>query len=311
MPVTTVLKDSTGSIWIDLANPTTDELREIEKKFSLHPSSVEDCLDPTHLPKCEKIENLWFFILRVFDDQSGNHADTAQELTRKVALFIGPKFLITIHRSELPFLKSIISNFTLSSQLNIESPTNLSQIFFEIVSRGLNTYNTPLENGLQLLSHMENLVFLQQTSDSELIKNAYYLKSRIFIIKRMVRMISDSWSKFTFSNKDSEPWLQEILDTTDDLLFYSEDLIETTHQLMNLHISLQSQRTNEVMRVLTVFSVIFMPLNLIAGIYGMNFEFMPELKSPYGYPIILGTMAVVAGTVSLWIVKRGWLGSKY
>ncbi len=122
-------------------------------------------------------------------------------------------------------------------------------------------------------------------------------------------MISDSWSKLTLTSPESSPWMQEIRDTTDDLLFYCEDLIETTHQLMNLYISLQSQRTNEVMRVLTVFSVIFMPLNLIAGIYGMNFEFMPELKNPYGYFLTLATMALIAGAVSYWIVKKGWLQS--
>lgn len=307
MSITTVIKDTTGNIWLDLSNPTHDELREIAVKYSLHPSSVEDCLDPTHLPKGERIENMWFFILRVFDENSGTHADTVQELTRKVAIFVGPQFVITIHRTDLSFLKSCSEYYQQQFKSSEDKPLNIQQIFFDIVSRGLNTYHPPLEKGMDLLAQMENQVFLQRRSDTELIQDAYFLKSRIFIIKRMVRMVSDSWTKLTVTNPDAGPWMQEIRDTYDDLLFYCEDLIETIHQLLNLHISLQSQRTNEVMRVLTVFSVVFLPLNLIAGIYGMNFEFMPELKNPYGYPLTLGLMAFVAGSVALWVVKRGWL----
>ncbi len=292
---------------MDVSYPHPEELRELAQQFALHPSSVEDCLDPTHLPKVERIGNTWFFILRMFDPQSDPRADTVQELTRKVAIFIGPQFLISIHRTELGFLKKIVESYENHSDVDPEKPLNIQQIFFEIIARGLETYGPPLDHGMELLAHMENQVFLQHQTGAEVIQHAYYLKSKIFIIKRMVRMVSDSWTKFTAFNADAGPWLQEIRDTTDDLMFYCEDLIETTHQLMNLHISLESQRTNEVMRVLTVFSVIFLPLNLIAGIYGMNFDFMPELKHPYGYPLALGLMILVAGSVAFWIVRRGWL----
>lgn len=315
MSVRTVIKDTEGTLWIDLCNPSPEELREIATQFALHPSSVEDCLDPTHLPKVERIDANWFFILRVYDEQAGPQADTVQELTRKVALFLGPQYMISIHRTELPFLRSLMNQYGPYSEVigqvtTLNKQLHLQQLFFDMVSRGLSTYQAPLDVGLESLGPMENQVFLQQSANTAVIQSAYYLKSRVFIIKRMVRMISDSWAKISFANPEASPWLQEIRDTTDDLLFYCEDLLETTHQLMNLHLSLQSHKTNEVMRILTVFSVIFMPLNLIAGIYGMNFEFMPELKSPNGYFITLGVMAFVAAAVSIWIVKRGWLGER-
>ncbi|MEY4616748.1 MAG: hypothetical protein RJB66_1708 [Pseudomonadota bacterium] len=314
MSTRSVIKDSEGLIWIDLINPSREELAEVARQFGLHPSSVDDCLDPSHLPKVERIDNHWFFILRVFDEHSGLESDTVQELTRKVALFLGPQHIISIHRTELSFINGLIESLgakgALGSTVELKRPLQLQQLFFELISRGLNTFNPPLDLGLEQLSKMENQVFLQQTSSTELIRSAYFLKSRVFIIKRMVRMISDGWTKVSFATQEATPWMQEIRDTTEDLLFYCEDLLETTHQLMNLHLSLQSHRTNEVMRILTVFSVIFLPLNLIAGIYGMNFEFMPELKSAYGYPLTLILMAVVAGSVAVWIVKKGWLGER-
>lgn len=314
MSIRTIVKDSEGLIWLDLTNPTIEELKEVAAQFGLHPSSVEDCLDPSHLPKVERIDNHWFYILRVFDEHSGLESDTMQELTRKVALFLGPQHIISIHRSELAFINGLIESFgakgSVGSSIALPRPLPLQQVFFEIISRGLNTYNPPLDQGMEQLSKMENQVFLQQTSSTELIRSAYFLKSRVFIIKRMVRMISDGWTKVSFASPEANPWMQEIRDTTEDLLFYCEDLLETTHQLMNLHLSLQSHRTNEVMRILTVFSAIFLPLNLIAGIYGMNFEFMPELKNPWGYPLTLILMAIIAGSVAVWIVKKGWLGER-
>ncbi len=76
---------------------------------------------------------------------------------------------------------------------------------------------------------------------------------------------------------------------------------------MNLYMSFAAQKTNDVMKVLTIFSVFFMPLTFIVGIYGMNFEFMPELKQKWGYPIVLIVMAIVTGVIYQWFRKKKWL----
>jgi magnesium transporter len=98
------------------------------------------------------------------------------------------------------------------------------------------------------------------------------------------------------------------------LYFHTDELAESINALLSLHLSLASQRTNEasqrtneVMRVLTIFSVFLLPLNVITGIYGMNFEHMPELKWAWGYPFALVTMCTVMMVVYLWFRKRGWL----
>jgi magnesium transporter len=103
-------------------------------------------------------------------------------------------------------------------------------------------------------------------------------------------------------------------DLVDRYYFYADDNLEIMTVLLNLHLSISSQmtneasfRTNEVMRVLTVFSIFFLPLNFIAGLYGMNFENMPELKEPHGYFIILTIMGIVAVSLYLWMYRQGWL----
>ena len=103
-------------------------------------------------------------------------------------------------------------------------------------------------------------------------------------------------------------------DFVDRLLFYAEEINENVTMLLSLHLSLSSHqtnvasfRTNEVMRVLTVVSIFFLPLNFIAGLYGMNFEYMPELKDPNGYYYILGIMGIVSGGLFYWMYRKGWM----
>ncbi|MNL13127.1 Magnesium transport protein CorA [compost metagenome] len=106
----------------------------------------------------------------------------------------------------------------------------------------------------------------------------------------------------------------EIRESLEKLIFYVEDNQEEITGLLSLHLSLMSQktneasyRTNEIMRVLTVVSIFFLPLNFITGMYGMNFENMPELHEPNGYYIIIGIMGIVAVFISTWIYKKGWV----
>ncbi len=110
------------------------------------------------------------------------------------------------------------------------------------------------------------------------------------------------------------PDFQNADEMIDNLFFYADEVSESIASLMNLHISLQSQktneasrRTNEVMRVLTLFSCFFLPINFIASIYGMNFKYMPELDHEYGYYSALGVMLTVALGIFVWFRRKGWL----
>ena len=98
-------------------------------------------------------------------------------------------------------------------------------------------------------------------------------------------------------------------DTLENVLRLTDAIDQQRDQLLNVkdtYLSVISQRTNEIMKVLTLFSAIMLPLTFIAGIYGMNFEHMPELSSRYGYFVVLGAMAVVAAAMVVWFRRRNW-----
>lgn len=99
--------------WIDIINPSKEDLRKLAQEYSLPQFTVEDCMDPYHLPKTEKFDHLLFVILRTYDNDSLNDADTVQDLTRKLAIFWNGSFLITLHRKENEFIKLIKKNIVI------------------------------------------------------------------------------------------------------------------------------------------------------------------------------------------------------
>src|SRR4051812_10442446 len=112
MSIRTVLQRTEPPlVWLDIVQPTPEELQEVAKTHGLQPTSVNDCLDPEHLPKFEQFETYTFVIIRAFDLQAQHTCATVQELTRKVAIFSGQNFLITIHRTEQPWLAAVEAKF--------------------------------------------------------------------------------------------------------------------------------------------------------------------------------------------------------
>jgi magnesium transporter len=106
----------------------------------------------------------------------------------------------------------------------------------------------------------------------------------------------------------SAPLFQDVRENAESMHAYADELLEDANNLLHIHLGLASQRTNRIVRVLTVFSVFFLPLTFIVGIYGMNFTHMPELQHRAGYPAVWGVMIAVTLAIYFWFRRRGWLG---
>lgn len=306
--------------WIDIQGPTLEQLQQIAKEYHLHPTSVHDCLDSEHLPKYETINDVTFIILRVFDENCSADADTVQELTKKIAIFIGPEFIITIHRKEIPLLKRLMSkwrNIPTTSNLPGASAENgasphqkiLSDLFYE----SLGTFTNPIINLQNSKDDFETRIF-SSVKHKKLLQEGYFIKRKAGAYKRLLKLMSDILFKISTKSQVSSPILQDLKETIDKLNYYCEDIVENVTILLSLYLSMESQktneashRTNEIMRVLTVFSIFFMPLNFIAGIYGMNFDHIPELHYEYGYYFVLSLMSLITSILFIWIWKKGWL----
>lgn len=309
--------DSIGKIgtleWIDVVAPTQAELFEIAERFALHPNSVQDCLDPEHFPKYEDFESFDFVIVRSYDNKCDLDAGTVQELTRKLAIFIKEGHIITIHRTDQDWL-SRVKDYWRKKFTSSSKDVNSGTLVCDLLRASIATYSSPIELAQENFEALEERVFQAHRAVFDL-SEAYFIKRRVAIYRRMLRMVLDIVPRVKeFLPQKQITVLQDLREAGDRLLIYADELTENVNALMHLQISLESQktneashRTNEVMRVLTVFSVFFLPLNFVASIYGMNFEFMPELHWPFGYHLILFVMALIATSVYVWFRRSGWL----
>lgn len=289
-----------GLEWLDVVAPTAEELEQIARTHNLHEESVKDCLQSGHLPKYERFKGYTFIIVRIYYPLNEKEADTVQELTNKIAIFISEQFIITIHRNPWDQLKKVSEEF-----VSTDDCKHTLHVLTEIVREALQSYDEPGEKLTRHIEYYEEQVFLKERNVSFL-KDLYFVKRKIDVIKRLLLLTHEIVDKV--DNRDnSSAYTRECRDIYVKQLSLYESLLEQANQLLNIYFNISAQRTNEIMRVLTVFSVFFMPLTFIVGVYGMNFQHMPELQQKWGYPAVMVLMALVTLLVYQWFKRKRWL----
>lgn len=286
--------------WIDITEPSVQEMEELSKEYNLNSHIVRDCMQPEHLPKYEFVDGVHFLILRVYSHNFDKRIVTIQNLTNKIAIFYADHFLITIHRSEAKFLDTLRNKYVATGRCN--SP---GQLLVQIVWQSLETYDEPVNRLSEQVDFFENQVMLKNSGGDHI--EALYLIKREASVAHKVLMLMLEPINHLYIKPDEQAALQDVRDQHLKMQTLNNQVLEDVNNLVNLSMSFAAKKTNDVMKVLTIFSVFFMPLTFIAGIYGMNFQYMPELGKKWGYPGVLGLMAVVSITIYLWIKRKKWL----
>ena len=174
--------------------------------------------------------------------------------------------------------------------------------------RSLNLRGTPY---LLTLDRFDAKVFEGTVDDvaefrSDL-REIHRLKRQVTLCKRLLWRTVDVTQRMVPNAGKAAALLRDVQENAESYHFYADELLDDANTLLNVQLALASQRTSEVMRVLTVFSVFFLPLTFIVGVYGMNFMYMPELRQRWGYPAVLLAMGVVTFAIHRWFRVRGWL----
>ncbi len=286
--------------WIDVTNPSEKELLELANKYSLHPNAVQDCLEPDHLPKYEETGNTSFLVLRVYDTMQASDADTIQEVTRKIAIFILADKLITVHRTSQPLLEEIKKKYVDTKLCNDDH-----ELLLHILNASFLSYDAPSDKLISEIDFYETRIFLK-TKLPNLLKNLYHIKRKVSVIRRILTLSKEITNKVEEGFR-KDAMYREMRDNYVQQTTEYDQLNEDINNLLSLYLSISGQRTNEVIRVLTIFSVFLMPLTFIVGVYGMNFEHMPELRWEYGYLFSFGVMVLVTVVIYLWFKRKKWL----
>jgi magnesium transporter len=277
--------------WIDIENANKKELEVIASKYNLNYFLIKDVLDIGHLPKYEQLHQHDFFIFRAYTSNVNLNIDEIGEMSNKIAFFIFDDKLITIHRALFSFLN-----------IHEEKHIKISEFFLRIVGFMIDSFKKPTIEISNKITEIEKTIFLKDYR-VVLIEELYYIKTQSRILKKIISITETTILKSQDKYKVSYIY-QDIQDQLLNLLTVNEESVDNSSHLMNTYLSLSDQKNNEVVRLLTIFSVFFLPLTFIAGIYGMNFRFMPELNWKLGYGFALCLMAIVVIVIYLWFRRK-------
>lgn len=288
--------------WINLHNPTKQELSEIASQYNFLKLTIEDSLEPGHLPKFESDENIAFLLIRFFDKEQKPQKNIVREFSHKLSIYYGKDFIITVHQRKTDIL-SLIQN----GYLKKTEPQKITRkgIIYQIISETIKTYEAPAERMDEEIDTLEELVFSNDINKLKL-QTLYTLKREASACRKILDYTLEALKEYSnINNKTSS--LQDLIEDNLKMLHLHTQIIEDVQNLLSIYLSLNSQKSNEIMKTLTVFSAFFLPLTFIVGVYGMNFKYMPELEMKYGYPISLIVMLIIVFVIFTWFKRKKYL----
>ncbi len=292
-------------IWADFVGMDKDHESELLRNhFNIDSLSIEDAQRERHPPKLEWFDNYYFLLLKGFDKETQNivNFDFVQ-----VAFIVSDRFLIT-RRSYKALSISAIWEEMVANKLNLARGP--SYICYLIVNHIINRYTPIVLEMEQNLDYLEDEIF-DSPSDITLEKLMNYKRQlkklrRIFAYQQVL-MRELSIKTTSFNEIETRHQFNDAYEHMERLSSLTQLYQELAVDLLDGYLSLSSHRLNQIMKILTIAAVVFLPLTFIAGIYGMNFEYMPELSARSGYFIVLGFMITMAIILIVLFRKLKWL----
>ncbi len=299
MPINTIYRDSRCE-WVDVEAPTPEDLLFLHERYEINNFLLEDTLDPNHLPKYEESGHIRFFLLRESTELERKSLNTISDISTKIGIFLLGKTIITVHRMKT---KSISETRKQISALKDDMAAE--NIALRIALLIMKSFDDESVSLFETMDNIENEIFLKNTNHTNQIRRLYKLKRKSGLNFRVLSISTDAIDKFKLLGlQESE--IVDLKDKHKDVVADFDHLNIQITNLISMFLALSDQKANQVMKVLAVYSVYFLPITFIAGVYGMNFDHMPELHHKYGYFLTLGFMALVVFCTFLYARRKQW-----
>jgi len=295
-------ENSNSWIWIDLYDEAPDEERQfLTEHFNLDKVAINEAQRDRHPPSFNAFDNYIYLLLKPLDAES----DTLDFSTLQLAMFAGERFLITRHSKQSPYLAKLWQSL-IDSNSTDASPLSIVASMSERVAQRYGKVLLDLEQRLDII---EDELFDSPTDTlmKELVGYNTGLRKMHRILAYYVNVFKSLDQHLSKTNQQQHDKFNEIYALIERFSSLSAVYQQVITDLIEAYISLNGHRLNQIMKVLTIVTVIFVPLTLLVGIYGMNFENMPELKSQHGYYVLLSVMSGIAFTMLYLFRRVRWL----
>lgn len=279
-----------------------DGIKKLGIHFKLHPLLVEDIVSVFQRPKLEEYENYLFIVCKM------PHYTNGFLIIEHISFVLGDNFLLSFQEIEGDLFDPIRDRIRNSK--GIVRKRGADYLLFTLLDVIIDNYSILIDD----VSYKTELIedkLLSGSGDSDIQTNIQELKKEILKIRKAVYPLKEVVGKFSkldlHISEKSKPYISDLQDHITQTLENIDFNREIVWGLMDLYMNGLSNKMNQVMKVLTVIATIFIPLTFIAGIYGMNFEYMPELKFKYGYHTLIVVMFVILIAMAFYFKKKKWL----
>jgi magnesium transporter len=299
IPLQSLMDSNIKWFWVDFDTPTDDEFKLLDSYFHFHPLAIEDCMHILQRPKVDHFEDTHFFVTHSI------HQDTL--MAEEIDFFLGPRGIVTLHLSASP---EIDEAWRRIQDPSIRTFKDHNYVAYLIMDKLVDNYFPTLYSIEDQLNELEvegeRYVDIQKVT-----AEVYDIRADLLRLRRTVIPMRDLLYRLISSDKipgvkHQHAYFTDIHDHLLKLTEMIESNREMTADLRDSYDSLRSNRMNAIMKTLTVITTIFMPLTFIAGVYGMNFANMPELKWQWGYFVVIGVMLSLGIGMYLWFKRKGW-----
>ena len=287
--------------WHNIPDPASPELDQLAQRYNLHPLHIEDCRHRDQRAKIEEGQGYLFSVLKpVRIDDKGNFEAVDLDI------FLGPDFLITVLETDCRELRDPIARV----QKGMAAETRADRIYYRIVDQVVDSYLPVLDRLNDTIDSLEDRAL--ESPKPEVMASIFGTKRTLIFLRGILINTRDLAAQLQrievpWISADLGPYLRDVYDH----VVRNLDMVEIMRDLLNgtldVYLSSVANRTNQVMKVLTVLGTVALPALVISGLYGMNVKGLPGAETPYGIGIALAAMAVMTALL-LWALKRfGWL----
>jgi len=297
------LADEEQLLWVDVTDPSPHDLARLGEEFGFHPLALEDVARPHQRPKLDHYEGFLFIVFYALE------LDHGRPISREIDFFVGPNYVVSAHHGRLAVLRETADRWNANVQRG--QAQTVGFLVYSLLDTIVDGYFPVIDAIAERIDDLEDAIFARQDQDTQ--ATIFGLKKDLLGVRRIVAPGRDVLN--TLVRRDAPVFGDEAVvvyfqDVYDHVLRVT-DAIDTYRDILSsaldANLSMVSHRLNEVVKRLTSFSIILMSSTLIAGIYGMNFDYMPELHWLLGYPFAVGLMVLVGGSLALMFKRIDWL----
>lgn len=297
-------KDSPSVTWINIEGINSEVIQKIDEHYGIHPLVSEDIVNAGQRPKMEDYGGYIFIVLKMI-----YFSEEAKEIVdEQISLILGSNFVLSIQEKKGDVFDPIRNRIReAKGKIRTLGPDYLAYTLLDAV---VDNYYVILEKHGEAIDQLEMDIMMNPNNTlsraiHQIKRDMIYLRKQIWPLREVISGLQRDESKLI--QHSTGVYLRDVYDHTIQVMDTVESFRDMLSGLNDSYLASISNKMNEIMKVLTMFSAVFIPLTFMAGIYGMNFENMPELKTKYGYFVLLGLMAVVFVGMVIFFKRKKWL----